>query len=199
MYICTVYIGLHYDPNLACSPNSQNASTGCITLGRVSPNYAYNCTQQNYAQGKYSYCEVGDISGKNGNIYPSAGTTDMFALSTPFTDYQPPYAVNYGFIDTNSLQWTSFVFHCAATGARLVCGKLSTTNLAACQSSFDSFALNDDSSSDDDGYSTNDYRIAVAVSVVICLLGGIFIGVVATRKFCGSKSAMSSNGLEAAL
>jgi hypothetical protein len=134
--------GGHYDPNFACSVYSQEISTGCVELNRVTPNYYYACNSSLYNQGSYSYCEVGDTSGKNGIAYPLAGTTATFALSTPFVDYQPLYNANYMKTEVNALPWASFVFHCAENAARLVCGKFTPTDLTACQPSFTKMNVN---------------------------------------------------------
>lgn len=76
--------GGHYDPNLACSASSQDASGLCIALNRTSAfGYTYNCTSAAYVAGTYSHCEVGDLSGKFGITYPRyeverGGATALF-------------------------------------------------------------------------------------------------------------------------
>jgi len=67
--------GGHYDPNLACSASSQDASGLCVALNRTSAlGYTYNCTSAGFAAGIVSHCEVGDLSGKFGIVYPRYGT-----------------------------------------------------------------------------------------------------------------------------
>jgi len=39
----------------------------------------------------------------------------------------------------NSMQWSSIIFHCASTDARLLCAKLSTTDNTACSTAFETF------------------------------------------------------------
>ncbi len=179
--------GLHYDPNLACSTKSQDLNTLCPAINRtVAHNYVYNCNSTVYNQGHYANCELGDISGKNGVIRANAGTK-VFALPSPFTDYQPIYSANYGVQTKNSLQWMSWVFHCAADNNALVCAKFSPTDLSACQTSINSFNVDTSSSGggDDDGYTHDEYLTGVLVSVLVCLFAGIVIGIIFTRFFCG--------------
>lgn len=172
------FTGGHYDPNFACSSVSQAISNECVTLGRVTPDYVYNCTKSLYNEGKYSYCEIGDISGKAGIIYPESDSK-QFKLSCPFVDFLPLYAANYNFSDTNSLPWTSIVFHCAATNARLVCAKFSPSDMAACDYSFSQFSRCASTHKSDNGgsISQGQYSIAVIVSVFFCLIAGTCFGV----------------------
>lgn len=171
------YTGGHYDPNFACSTSSQNISDACVALGRVSPDYTYGCSTTAYAAGSYASCELGDLSGKAGRVYPTSESNLVFSLSTPFVDYQPIYDDNYRASTTNSLMWSSIVFHCAATTARLVCAdfQVSSSALATCSPQFATFSSsNDDDSSDD--YTQADLVVAVVVSVVICLFIGVLVG-----------------------
>jgi len=187
--------GGHYDPNFACSGASQNYSTACTDIGRIpSNNYVYSCTPALYQAGKYSMCEVGDISGKNGVLMPTTGSTTIFEL-TEFVDYLPPYAVNFDTLDTNSLQWSSVVFHCPVGGARLICAKLFDNDLSACSDAFSSFSVNsnDDNSNDDNGYTKHDLDVAVVVSVLVCSIVGFFIGILAARFCCPAKPSMSAD------
>lgn len=185
--------GGHYDPNFACSPYSQNYSNACLDLGRQSPGYTYSCSSTVYSEGKYSACEIGDISGKNGKLMPKHGTL-VFELSTPFVDYQPPYEVNYNAVDTNSLQWTSVVFHCPATNGRLVCAKFSTADLTPCDSTFSTFSTNDDNNdNNDDKYSKHQLDMAVVASVLVCFFVGLILGAIITRWCCRIAPSMSSS------
>jgi hypothetical protein len=121
----STYAGGHFDPNLACGPNSQDASGLCVNLGRTStsvPAYTYSCSPSNYQSGRYAYCELGDLSNKFGRAYSDSGTR-LFQQSTPLMDFQPPYEANYKQGDALSYQWQSVVFHCGATNSRLVCAE----------------------------------------------------------------------------
>jgi len=170
--------GGHYDPNFACSTSSQSILAGCVDLGRIPPTYNYSCSSTLYRSEKYSYCEVGDTSGKAGLVFPSS--ENKFQLSTPFIDSQPPYAINFNFSDTNSLQWNSFTFDCAQTGVSLVCGQFSNTDLEECDSAFSTFTV---TSSSDDDVSQKDYDVAVIISTILCFVGGLLIGF-ALRHYC---------------
>lgn len=131
------YAGGHYDPNLACSIYSESIATSCVSLGRVYPFYRYDCIPSLYSVGDYSRCEVGDVSGKQGIAYPASDSDLRFTLSL-FEDFQPPYIFNYAHQSTNSLPWTSFIFHCADTNDRLVCAKFSSSDLTSCLKAFPS-------------------------------------------------------------
>ena len=60
---CYVLLGAqnHYDPSLACSPDSQSYATLCPSIGRTAPAYTYNCTSSLYKKGYHDFCEVGDL------------------------------------------------------------------------------------------------------------------------------------------
>jgi len=177
--------GGHYDPNFACSKNSQSISTSCVELQRTPAfNYTYACNSSLYTQGKYSYCEVGDTSGKNGFVYASTDAPTVFSLTTPFLDYQPPYPVNYNYADVNSLPWTSWVFHCVSPDLRLVCAKFSPTDLSACSAAF---AADDDatanSSNDDNTFTNEQYTAAVLISVLVTFVCALALGFI-LKAFC---------------
>ena len=117
--------GGHYDPNLACSASSQDAAGKCVALERTSDlGYSYNCSSSVYNAGIYAQCEVGDLSGKFGIVYPSPN----YRFVQPFsahTDYQPPYVSNYLKNDAVAQMFSSIVFHCVdSSKTRLVCAKL---------------------------------------------------------------------------
>lgn len=125
--------GGHFDPNLACSSSSQQSATSCKMLGRNNTNYA--CTSQNFQQGQFSFCEVGDLSGKFGLALPASGTNLAYSSNGNFADPLPPYGVNYEATTMNkdgqlvSNMWSSVVFHCmtsSTTDSRLLCAKLQT-------------------------------------------------------------------------
>ena len=114
------YTGGHYDPNLACGPSSQESAGLCAKLGRISSNgYVYHCNTTNFALGKYGSCEVGDLSGKFGRVYPAKDSNQVFAFQSSI-DYLPPYVADYG------ISWYSVVFHCF-DGSRLLCAKIDET------------------------------------------------------------------------
>jgi hypothetical protein len=131
------FTGGHYDPGLACGSASQNAATFCAALGRTSGDgYTYNCNPAGYAAGNLALCEVGDISSKFGRLFPKSETDLIFSVDH-LEDVQPPYVGNYmqptdvgGTLITP--MWSSIVFHCGATGARLACAKFSVEDLQPC-------------------------------------------------------------------
>lgn len=177
------YTGGHYDPNFACSTSSQSYSTQCTTLGRIPPVYTYSCNTTNYAKSKYSFCEIGDISGKHGTVFPASSTNLQYSLSN-FLDYLPPYTYNYLRQDATSLMWASFVFHCAQNSNRLTCAKFSTTNLAPCASAFASMpsAVSSSGGSSGGSYSSSDIAISVIVPAVVLFAVGLALGCVFGRK-----------------
>ena len=177
--------GGHYDPNFACSNYSSAIKTDCVDIGRTwGQGYRYACNTTNYQAGHYSLCEVGDTSSKYGTLYPENNIVSL----AQFTDYQPPYAVNYNSADLDSTAWLSFVFHCAQNSNRLVCVKFSDKDLSACNAAFNSFVV----SSDDDSVTQTKFETAVAISTIVCTIGGIIIGF-AICWFCfGRKSEESS-------
>jgi hypothetical protein len=186
--------GSHYDPNFACSNYSSAIGTSCVALGRTwGQGYRYSCNTTEYNAGHYSLCELGDTSAKYGTLTPENGV-----LSLPlFTDYQPPYAVNWNAADLDSTPWLSFVFHCAANAQRLVCAKFSTSDLSACDSAFSAFpttASTDDSN--DDKVSQQDANNAIIISCIVCTFGGLLIGFLFT-KYCLPK--MTRNGVSSPL
>jgi hypothetical protein len=124
------YTGGHYDPNFACGGASQYASdivTGttsyCSAIKRTSSDgYTYPCNTTNFeSSGRFSVCEVGDLSGKFGSVTPNNNIIQ--ASPVHLMDPLAPYTVNLGSADTTSTQWNSVVFHCS-NGTRLFCAKL---------------------------------------------------------------------------
>jgi hypothetical protein len=175
------YTGGHYDPNFACSSSSQSISTQCVSLGRVSPSYTYSCNTTVYASGKYSMCEVGDISGKHGTVYPLSTSNLQYNVNN-FLDYLPPYTYNYLRQDATSLMWASFVFHCAQNSNRLVCAKFSTTNLSPCQSAFDAMPSDAASTSSSSGISSGALAAAIVVPGLVLLAVGLALGFFVSKK-----------------
>mmetsp|Transcript_3297 Transcript_3297/g.2934 ORF Transcript_3297/g.2934 Transcript_3297/m.2934 type:complete len:295 (-) Transcript_3297:33-917(-) len=194
-YCGAPYTGGHYDPTFACSTSSQNYTTACTTLGRIpSDGYTYTCTPEIYSDGDYASCELGDLSGKFGIVYPTEGTV-QFSTSDPLVDTNPPYEVSYETNVKNSLKWSSIVFHCGTSAApRLVCAELSTVDLNACLTAFEAVdaLIESEISSTDDGESSeltyNDYSGAIAVSVVVSLVVGTVFGIIIMR-FLGNRGS----------
>ena len=126
--------GGHYDPNLACSPSSESAKTLCPLISRVSPGYQYSCSKSVYENMLYSYCEVGDFSGKFGNAMQTSPGSLIFVSDGIYDDYQPPYGTNFEHSwPPNSIKWSSIVFHCSSTTTRLVCANLKQQPLGTLQ------------------------------------------------------------------
>jgi hypothetical protein len=137
--------GNHYDPLLACGPASQGQifpTTGggsfCSKLGRTStsPPWVYPCDKATYQAGQYSNCEVGDLSGKFGNIVPVDGQSKA-VNSDVFIDPNSPFNYNYGAGGSSatgtgsmdlSLPWNSIVFHKSSDKSRFFCALLLKDN-----------------------------------------------------------------------
>eukprot|EP01035_Chromulina_nebulosa_P019720 gene19720-25648_t len=194
-YCGNSFTGGHYDPSFACSTASQNYTTACTNLDRIpSEGYTYTCTPEIYSTGGYASCEIGDLSGKFGIVYPTEGTV-QFSTSDPLVDTNPPYEVSYEANVKNSLKWSSVVFHCGNSEApRLVCAELSTENLNSCLSAFETIdaLIESEISSTDDGESSeltyDDYSGAIAVSVVVSLVVGTVFGIIIMR-FLGNRGS----------
>lgn len=178
------YTGGHYDPNFACSSSSQAISTQCKSLNRTSSHdYTYNCSTTNYRSGKYSFCEIGDVSSKHGVVFPASSKNLQYSLSN-FNDFLPPYTYNYLHGDETSLMWASFVFHCAQNSNRLVCAKFSNTNLSPCATAFESMPIPFASSSTSTNakYTSGDLAAAILVPSVVLFVIGIVVGYFLSRK-----------------
>ena len=122
--------GLHYDPYLACG----YLSSDCTALKRNTTK-GYTCTPPIYNSGQYAKCQVGDTSGKFGNAVATSGL--KFEQLSPLYDYHPPVAANYLVGTSRTSTFSSVVFHCPGTNARLLCAKLNL--IPAGQSSVCSF------------------------------------------------------------
>lgn len=181
--------GGHYDPYIACSTASQYFTTECVDLGRVpASGYTYSCTPSLYNNGNYSFCEVGDLSGKFGSINDT-GTSLVYESGT-LTDYFPPLISNYKYDMTNADMWSSIVFHCGnAAAPRLLCADFSMTTTDACADAFSSFSSDSDDSSSD-GLSVG----KVVVIAVCCFIVGVLLTIgSAYMYFKSRKSALSSS------
>uniref|UniRef100_A0A7S4DBL7 Superoxide dismutase copper/zinc binding domain-containing protein n=1 Tax=Heterosigma akashiwo TaxID=2829 RepID=A0A7S4DBL7_HETAK len=123
----STYTGGHYDPNLACGGASQDAGGLCGQLNRTST--SYTCNSEQYSAGNYSICEVGDLSGKFGKVYPSDDDDDIFQfnLDEEIIDPLAPYPINYNSELGFSKPWTSIVWHCSS-GDRLICAKFQASS-----------------------------------------------------------------------
>lgn len=115
---------------------SDTTTSQCKALGRTTestPVYQYPCNAINFADGKYYECEVGDLSGKFGDIKPLAGVSN-FGNENLREDPLPPYDVDYDLPAADSLlshAWKSIVFH-KITGERFFCAKLNEVDTSAC-------------------------------------------------------------------
>lgn len=113
--------GGHYDPTLACSPAS-SMSAECVALSRTAPQgYSYACNPTDFAAGLQYLCEVGDIAGKLGTLFPSGD--DAMAYAGELVDPFPPSAINFGNGSNSGIatSWESIVLHCPSSGDRLLC------------------------------------------------------------------------------
>lgn len=188
------YTGGHFDPNLACSPNSQSISTspGCPSLNRIAADgYSYYCNTSTYTSQDYASCEVGDLSGKFGLAYFGEGGTSTVSSLETITDFYPPYAVNFEHgVENSQFMWESIVFKCGDSGNEpLFCAQFSQSDLTSCQSEINKFFSS--SSSDDFVSNTDDevlnYNQAVIVSVLSSLSGGIILGIITMKVYLNRK------------
>jgi hypothetical protein len=164
--------GNHYDPYLACGPNTEEA-TSCTALGRVAPGYTYPCSPEQFTSGQYNYCEVGDTSGKFGNLF--ATDPDMTLFSEDVADPLPALIADYNNASMLSNQWVSVVVHCGSS--RILCAKFLPVDDSASCGSYDS-SSNDDDDTDLDFLDLSETEGALLWSaiIVVCLFGGILVG-----------------------
>jgi hypothetical protein len=124
------YLSGHYDPNLACGPQSTWASTSCQALSRTAPSYNYSCNPQRFLE-RPGTCEIGDLSAKFGQavVEQTASGSDVMTVRSSkmyLVDELPPYAADFYLGNGTDLQgWSSIVFHCGdAAAARLFCSNV---------------------------------------------------------------------------
>ena len=120
------------DPFFACGEWStyNQISSKCSSLKRVSPSYEYRCNPSSYFEdGMHHMCEVGDLSGKFGMLFPSVGGTffDRTFTFDPVAPIMANFKANED--DHVSAAWSSVAFHCH-TGEPLLCASL---KLARCE------------------------------------------------------------------
>lgn len=166
--------GGHYDPTLACA-SASSMSYECGLLNRTSSDgYAYACNPTDFSAGLQYQCEVGDIAGKLGTLFPDSGT-DNRIYSGSLVDPFPPSAVNFGGVDAAdgiATAWQSLVLHCPSSGARLLCAQF--TPLSCSDSSNDNTSEQVEMSSGEFAGIILGVSFVMAVLVVfvfICVLG----------------------------
>jgi hypothetical protein len=164
--------GNHYDPYLACGPNTEETAS-CTALGRVSPGYTYPCSSVDYGNGQYSYCEVGDTSGKFGKLF--ATDPDMDFFSADVSDPTPALIPDYEAASQVSNQWASVVVHCGSS--RILCAKFLPIEDSATCGNYGA-SSNDDDETDLNFLDLGETEGALLWSaiIVVCLLGGVFVG-----------------------
>jgi hypothetical protein len=112
------YTGGHYDPYFACGPASGVSDQTCQDIGKGKDQYS--CTGA-YDDAMYDKCEVGDLSGKYGQIFIDGdGKGDKWVQDDPLP------ALDYHFVPgtTNNPpdRFSSIVLHLGAQ--RVLCGQL---------------------------------------------------------------------------
>jgi len=139
--------GNHYDPFLACGPKSEFYNTLCPLLGRTAsstPPYSYKCNTTNYAAGLTDFCEVGDLSGKYGDMtyYPgNIGTKQYTFAGSAGPDINPPLPASHfqSPLKSSALgssTWAEIVFHSTdGLGTKLLCAPLLSTSDSSSPSS----------------------------------------------------------------
>lgn len=120
-------VGGHYDPTLACSPESVHAVRSpnvCALLNRTSNSFRYTCNQKVMNHKSYGFCEIGDLSGKFGMAFPTRGDSAKFEQDELLVDYHPPYDAYYGSKLVGYVNgWASVTFSCLG-GGNVVCAKV---------------------------------------------------------------------------
>ena len=167
--------GNHYDPFLACGPNTEE-TTSCSALGRTStstPSYTYPCSSTDFSSGQYGYCEVGDISGKFGTLFSSDASFNNYYADN--TDPVPALIPAYDDAGELSQQWVSLVVHCGSS--RILCAKfLPIDDDAACGTYDQSSDDDDDTDLDFLDLSKTEGALLWTGIVVVCVFIGIFVG-----------------------
>jgi len=138
------YTGNHYDPYLACGPNTEE-TTACTALGRTAtsvPPYTYPCSSTQYAAGQYEYCEVGDTSGKFGKLFQVNGK-----FSASVADPSPALIPAYATASQLAHQWVSLVVHCGSS--RILCAKYLPVSSSASCGTYSAASSSDNSDSND--------------------------------------------------
>ena len=111
------HTGGHYDPYLGCGGASAQPDDRCLAVHGLG--YQYNCS---YADSCYSTCEVGDLSGKYGNL-----DVDYYGGVHSVVEHDPFPALTCHYDETglanDPFKFASVVFH-APGGDRVLCGKL---------------------------------------------------------------------------
>eukprot|EP01041_Mallomonas_annulata_P008435 gene8435-17394_t len=127
------FTGGHYDPNLACGKSSEDSNNLCANINRTSSQgYSYACNPWDFVDGDYGTCEVGDLSGKFGRIYPESYDSKIFTSNITQSDYLPPYRNSFESTMGVLKPWSSIVFHCNSNNKRLVCGQFLISNTSEC-------------------------------------------------------------------
>eukprot|EP00563_Minutocellus_polymorphus_P002030 CAMPEP_0181039572 /NCGR_PEP_ID=MMETSP1070-20121207/10556_1 /TAXON_ID=265543 /ORGANISM="Minutocellus polymorphus, Strain NH13" /LENGTH=180 /DNA_ID=CAMNT_0023117463 /DNA_START=231 /DNA_END=773 /DNA_ORIENTATION=- len=112
-----VHLGGHYDPYVACGPDSAQPDDRCIAVH--GGDYSYACS---YEDSCFSTCEVGDLSGKYGPlVVDDYGSAHSVVEHDPF----PALTCHYDATgeENDPFKFASVVFH-APNGDRVLCGKL---------------------------------------------------------------------------
>ncbi|OQS06324.1 hypothetical protein THRCLA_01634, partial [Thraustotheca clavata] len=109
--------GNHYDPDLACGPNSEHISDTCKTI-ISQPDFKYNCTPQVY-NGNPAVCEKGDLSGKVGKMIAKNG----WIKSKWYDRHYPAF-------NEATAQWNFMLHAVCGPGAppRFICAIADTAN-----------------------------------------------------------------------
>lgn len=168
------YTGGSYDPFYACSSSSANVNSRCTSLKMtVTKGYTYYCNSTSFSSGQYSNCELGDISGKFGQVYSE--NSNAIYTSGNLVDYFPPQLSDYRNGDE---LWASIVFHCGYGNQPLFCASLSSKSLTSCFSGFASMSF---SALSTEQFPTNDlsaasFSLAVSLSVLASLSMGFLAG-----------------------
>jgi hypothetical protein len=111
--------GGHYDPFFGCGPASGVSRDQCAAIGKPVDTYA--CSPEMYFAGNYSKCEVGDLSGKAGQIPVTAKGEAFISVTTdPFAAQASHYVAERQVNPPK--KFASIVFH--NDSPRVLCGKL---------------------------------------------------------------------------
>ncbi|OQR88346.1 hypothetical protein ACHHYP_06857 [Achlya hypogyna] len=101
--------GNHYDPALACGPNSEHIGDSCKPIV-ASPGFKYACTPMHYSCNP-KVCERGDLSGKLGKMHAENGWIR-----------EKWYDPHYPAFEEATAAWNMLLHAtCGSTSVRLVC------------------------------------------------------------------------------
>jgi hypothetical protein len=149
-------------------------------LGRTSTDgYTYECSTSVYDQGGYDLCEVGDLSGKLGVLYPK-GSSNAYFEKSQLQDSYPPFASNYRTSDEITDMWSSIAVSCNEDDTTLICARLHFSD-----DECDTKPFSDDYISDD--VFENGWDLTLIIFAAVILLVMLVLTVIVFAHYCYSE------------